>query len=157
LISANGICSCIVALLARRRLSRSAKKSVENRPQAAKIGELPKRGCVVDIVDVASGGAVRLVPIGPCCRKERSTAVRQNDEQEQRSALLQSANYTKRPALEGMPSTPDGHFARIIAVMGSVAMLPSTTSTTAGFAGWWRIASAIQSSWASSVNGSGPV
>jgi hypothetical protein len=131
----------MAALHVWRRLGRSAQESVDDLAQGEQIAELAHRGTVVDIV--IARRCVDTAPVGPRGRNERSAAVRQDDQHEQRAASLDGVDHAESLALEGVAPPDNGHLGRNISVMGSVAPLPSTMSGTTGCWPRWRGGSMI--------------
>jgi len=128
----------MAALHVWRRLGRSAQESVDDLAKLEQITELAERGCVVDIVSARRCVAA---PVGPRSRNERSAAVRQDDEHEQRAASLDGVDHAESLAFEGVAPPDNGHLGWNISVMGSVAPLPSIESITsacltASVSGW---------------------
>jgi hypothetical protein len=108
----------MAALHVWRRLGRSAQESVDDLAQGEQITELAHRGTVVGIV--IARRCVATVPVGPRGRNERSAAVRQDDEHEQRAASLDGVDHAERLAFEGVARADDGHIGWNISEMGTV-------------------------------------
>jgi hypothetical protein len=83
---------------------------------------------VVDIVIAQQ--CVGMAPVGPRRGNERSAAVWQDDEHEQRAASLDGVDHAESLAFEGVAPPDNSHLGRNIPVMGSVAPLPSIESIT---------------------------
>jgi hypothetical protein len=120
----------MAALRVWRRLGRSAQESVDDLAQGEQITEPAERGCAVDIV--IAERCVGIAPVGPGGGNERSAAVRQDDEHEQRAASLDGVDHAESLAFEGVATPDNGHLGRNISAMGSVAPLPSTALATSG-------------------------
>jgi hypothetical protein len=104
-------------------------ESVDELAKLEQIAELAERGCAITIAMERRRVDVGRSPIGPCRWNERSASVRQNDENEENAASLDGVNHGESLAFEGVAPPDNGHLRRNISVMGSVAPLPSTTST----------------------------
>jgi hypothetical protein len=107
-------------------------ESVDELAKLEQITELADRGCAIMIVMQRRRVDVGCSPIGPHRWNERSAAVRQNDENEQDAASLDDVDHAERLAFEGVAPPDNGHLGWNISVMGSVAPLPSTRSTSNG-------------------------
>jgi hypothetical protein len=129
----------MAALHGWRRLGRSAQESVDDLAQGEQITELAHRGTVVGIV--IARRCVATAPVGPRGRNERSAAVRQDDQHEQRAASLDGVDHAERLAFEGVASPDNGHLDRNISVMGSVAPLRSIRFRTPTSSNRWLVAS----------------
>lgn len=120
--------NCIAALLARRRLSASDAKSVDEITQPEQIAE------PAEIADGSIGidrrrSSYRLrVPIGPACRDQRPAAVGQNRKKIVDAALPDGANHGQRATLESMTPARDRYGSQNILAMGSLWPLRSTPS-----------------------------
>jgi hypothetical protein len=119
----------MAALLARRRLSVSVAKSVDEIAQSEQITEPPKIMGIVIAIDRRRSSDWIHVPIGPASRNQRSTAVRQNCEKIIDAAPPDGADHGQRVAFEGMTLARDRHRIRNIMAMGSPWPLLSTGST----------------------------
>jgi hypothetical protein len=120
----------MAALLARRRLSVSVVKSVDELAQSEQITESAKIVGVAIGIDRWRSPDWLHVPIGPAGRDQRSATVRQNCEKIVDAAPPDGADHGQRLSFESMTLARDRHRIRNIMVMGSLWPLPSTGSTT---------------------------
>jgi hypothetical protein len=115
----------MAALLARRRLSVSVAKSVDELAQSEQITEPAKVVGTVIGIDRRRSSDWLHVPIGPACRDQRSATVRQNCEKIVDAAPPDRADHRQRLTFEGMTLARDRHRIRNIMAMGSLWPLPS--------------------------------
>jgi hypothetical protein len=120
----------MAALLARRRLSVSVAKSVDELAQSEQITEPAKIVGVAIGIDRRRSPDWLHVPIGPAGRDQRSATVRQNCEKIVDAAPPDGADHGQRVAFESMTLARDRHRIRNIMAMGSLWPRPSTGSTT---------------------------
>jgi hypothetical protein len=121
----------------------SALESVNDLAHRKQITELTESACGDGVVSARQClTRVRNGPIRPCCRNKRSTAVWQDDKDEQHAASFHAANHGQSLALERMAFPSDRHKLRMIAVMGSLSPLPSMKSARNGWFASWSIGSA---------------
>src|ERR1700730_16861041 len=106
-----------------------ALESVDDLAQLKQITKPTESRCVDDVVRARRClGVVMIYPIGPRRRNEGSTAVWQDDEDQQQASSLNAADHCQRLPLERMALSNDHHIIRMIVEMGSVSPLPSTKS-----------------------------
>ena len=92
----------MAALLARRRLSVSVAKSVDELAQSEQITEPAKIVGIAIAIDRRRMSDRLHVPIGPAGRDQRSATVRQNCEKIVDAAPPDGADHDQRLAFEGM-------------------------------------------------------
>jgi hypothetical protein len=114
-----------------RRLDMPAVESVDDLAQLEQITDLTKSSDLDDVLSIRRCiGDLWIAPIGPCRRNEGSAAVWQDDEGEQHAASHNSADHGQLLTLERVTLPDDRYIIWMIAEMGSVSPLPSTTSIT---------------------------
>jgi len=124
--------NCIAALLARRRLSASDAKSVDEVAQPEQIAEPAEIADSVIGVDRRRSTDRLRVPIGPACRDQRPAAVGQNRKKIADVAPPDGADHDQRATLESMTLARDRYGSRNVLVMGSLWPLRSTASRMIG-------------------------
>jgi hypothetical protein len=116
-------------------------KSVDELAQLEQITEPAKIVGIAIGIDRRRSSDWIYVPIGPACRDQRSTTVRQNCEKIVDAAPPDGADHEQRMAFEGMTLACDRHRIRDIMAMGSLWPLPSTRSARSGWYASWSIGS----------------
>jgi hypothetical protein len=122
----------MAALLARRRFEAFDAESVDESAQPKQIGETAETVDKVIAVGRRKPFHWLPIPICPCRRNQRATAVGQNGKEIADAAPPEIADYGQRLTFEGMALAPDRHGSRNIMAMGSPRPLLSTRSTTNG-------------------------